>query len=275
MALKNNKSLGQHWLYNRAILDEIAELASKGAAAMCPAEHEDLARAARSVSEGHAAATPLLVLEIGPGLGTLTASLFRRFDKVVAVEFDKRLADNLPKSFPGKNLEVVNADFLKFDLSQVASPYVVAGNIPYYITSPIIEKLVKAENAPERIVLLIQKEVAERILSEKETMLSLTVKNRAKVTAGPVVLRDEFTPPPKVDSQVIVLEPHAPEVSDAVLKIAQLGFSAPRKKLLHNLLPLKSREELTQIFEKTGISVDARPADLHLKDYQRLFENML
>ena len=274
MALKNNKSLGQHWLYNREILDTIAREAALGTT--CSAEHEDLARAARSVSEGHAVPKAASVaLEIGPGLGTLTSSLLRRFDKVVAVEFDQRLAENLPKSFPGKNLEVVNADFLKFDLGSIKEPYVVAGNIPYYITSPIIEKLIKAENAPKRIVLLIQKEVAERILSEKETMLSLMVKNRANVKAGPVVLRDEFTPPPKVDSQVIILEPHEPIVSDAVLKIAQLGFSAPRKKLLHNLLPLKSRDELVKIFEKIGVSVDSRPADLHLKDYLRLFENML
>lgn len=254
MALKNNKSLGQHWLKNRAILDEIADLACDG-----------------SADES----SEKTVVEIGPGLGTLTSSLLKRFEKVVAVEFDDRLAENLPKSFPGKNLEVVNADFLKFDLNSVEGPYVVAGNIPYYITSPIIEKLIMAENAPKRIVLLIQKEVAERIVSDKETVLSLSVKNRANPIAGPVVLKGEFTPPPKVDSQVIILEPHEPVVSDAVLKIAQLGFSAPRKKLLHNLLPLKSKEELVEIFEKTGVSVDARPADLHLKDYQRLFENML
>ena len=275
MALKNNKSLGQHWLYNREILDTIAREAALGTT--CSAEHEDLARAAWELSsEGHAVPKAAsIVLEIGPGLGTLTSSLFRQFNKVIAVEFDQRLAENLPKSFPGKNLEVVNADFLKFDLGSIKEPYVVAGNIPYYITSPIIEKLITAENMPERIVLLIQKEVAERILSEKESMLSLVVKNRANVKAGPVVLRDEFTPPPKVDSQVIILEPHEPIVSDAVLKIAQLGFSAPRKKLLHNLLPLKSRDELVRIFEKIGVSVDSRPADLHLKDYLRLFENML
>ncbi len=276
MALKNNKSLGQHWLYNREILDTIAKIASEGAAAACPSDDSSQAALAKSsCSAEHIATAPSLVVEIGPGLGTLTSSLLRRFDKVIAVEFDQRLAENLPKSFPGKNLEVVNADFLKFDLGSIKEPYVVAGNIPYYITSPIIEKLITAENMPERIVLLIQKEVAERILSEKESMLSLAVKNRANVKAGPVVLRDEFTPPPKVDSQVIILEPHEPIVSDAVLKIVQLGFSAPRKKLLHNLLPLKSRDELEKIFETIGVSVEYRPADLLLKHYRRLIENML
>lgn len=238
-----NKSLGQHWLKNRAILDEIAELAGGGS----------------------------LCVEIGPGLGTLTASLLKRFDKVMAVEFDARLAENLPKSFPGKNLEVINGDFLKYDLEKVPAPYVVAGNIPYYITSPIIERILRTENRPERVVLLMQKEVAERIVSEKESVLSLMVKNRARIKLGPVVLRDEFTPPPKVDSQVLILEPKAPELSDEVFKVIKLGFVAPRKKVIHNLAPLKSKDELKEVFAKLGIDASVRPADLHLEDWQNLF----
>lgn len=243
----NNISLGQHWLKNRVILDEIAALAGGGG----------------------------LCVEIGPGLGTLTSSLLKCFDKVVAVEYDERLADNLPKSFPGKNLEVVKADFLQFDLESIKESYAVAGNIPYYITSPIIEKILKTQNLPQKVVLLIQKEVAERIADEKETMLSLFVKNRADVELGPVVKKDEFTPPPKVDSQVIVLTPHEPEISDEVFKLIRLAFVAPRKKLMHNLAPLKSKEELNEIFKKLSLDINARPADLHLKDYERLFKNMV
>ena len=254
--MKNNKSLGQHWLNNREILDYIADEAS---ASESPAEQGK---------------KPLCV-EIGPGLGTLTSSLLKRFEKVIAVEFDDRLAANLPGSFPGTNLEVVNTDFLKYDLESVPAPYIIAGNIPYYITSPIIEHILMAKNQPERAVLLMQKEVAERIVDEKETVLSLKCKNRAKVKLGAVVGREEFTPPPKVDSQVLILEPHAPEVDEAVFKIIALAFSSPRKKLLHNLLPLKSKNELIEIFSKEGISRDARPADLHLKDYERLFKSML
>ena len=244
MSLKNNTLLGQHWLKNRTLLDEIALLAGEGE----------------------------LCVEIGPGLGFLTSSLLKRFDKVIAVEYDERLADNLPKSFPGKNLEVVKGDFLEYDLGKVTEPYVIAGNIPYYITSPIIEKVLTAEKLPERVVLLIQKEVAERILSDKETMLSLFVKNRAKVSAGPVVKREEFTPPPKVDSEVIVMEPHAPEVSEGVLGLIQQGFKAPRKKLVHNLAGRKPREELEGIMMDLGISVDARPGDLSLEKWQKLHD---
>ena len=241
--MATKKYLGQHWLKNRVILDEIASLAGDGE----------------------------VCLEIGPGLGTLTSSLLKHFNKVVAVEFDKDLASKLPASFPGKNLEVVNEDILKFDLAKMPSGYVACGNIPYYITSPIIEKLLTVENLPVRVVLLMQKEVAERILSERETVLSLFVKNRAAVIAGPVVLRDEFTPPPKVDSQVLILEPHAPEVEEPVFGLIRRAFKAPRKKLIHNLSDLKSKEELVRIFTELGISPDVRPGDLHLNDYYDLY----
>lgn len=227
-----DKSLGQHWLKNRQILDEIADLAGRGS----------------------------LCIEIGPGLGTLTSSLLKRFDKVLAVEFDAKLAENLPKSFPGTNLEVVNGDILKFDFSTVSAPYTVAGNIPYYITSPIIEKLLTAENLPERIVLLMQREVAERVCSDKESGLSLFVKNRASASLGPVVLREEFEPAPKVDSQVLVLEPFkAPKYDDELLKFIGKAFKNPRKKLKHNIPGVP--EEYANL----------RPADLHLDDYYKLF----
>lgn len=224
-----DKSLGQHWLKNRAILDEIADLTGSGA----------------------------LCLEIGPGLGTLTSSLLKRFEKVLAVEFDPKLAANLPKSFPGKNLEVVNEDILKFDFSTVPTPYFVAGNIPYYITSPIVEKLLTAENLPERIVLLMQKEVAERICSDKESVLSLFVKNRATPSLGPVVLRSEFEPAPKVDSQVLILEPFrdGPKYDEEIFKVIKMAFKSPRKKLKHSI---------PNVPEKYA---NLRPENLHLDDY--------
>lgn len=249
MAAKNNKALGQHWLKNRAILDEIADEAS-----------------AVEIAEK--------CVEIGPGLGTLTSSLLKRFKQVTAVEFDARLAENLPKSFPGKNLEVINEDFLKYDLDKIEGPYVVAGNIPYYITSPIIEKVLKTKNQPQRVVLLIQKEVAERILSDKETLLSLMVKNYATPLPGEVVPKEEFTPPPKVDSQVIILEPHPQVVDENIFKIVKLGFVAPRKKVLHNLAVLKSTAEIRKILEKLGIDENARPGDIDLEKWAKISQEI-
>ena len=244
MVLKNNKSLGQHWLKDRATLDAIADYSCIFDTNLC--------------------------IEIGPGLGTLTSSLLKCFDKVIAVEYDSRLAENLPKSFPGKNLEVINMDFLKFNLESIKETYAVAGNIPYYITSPIIMKLIETKNLPKRIVLLIQKEVAERIAARdnKESVLSLSVKNRADVELGPVVKRELFTPPPKVDSQVIILDPHPPIVSEEVIKLVKRGFSAPRKKLVKNLGLEKTKAG--QVFNSLGLSPDARPADLSLSDWQNL-----
>ena len=204
--------------------------------------------------------------------------------------FDEKLAHNLPGSFPGKDLEVVNTDFLQFDLVKVPAPYVVAGNIPYYITSPIISKLLETKNQPARIVLLIQKEVAERIAAGadsafsstpagnissngKRTYFSIYVQNRAKVMLGPVVKREEFTPPPKVDSQVIILEPlTAPVISDEALNLAKRAFSAPRKKLVKNLSPFYSVDSLKTALNHLGISTDARPADLGLSDWQKLYD---
>ena len=286
MSLKNKKSLGQHWLKNREILDAIADLAVGDYlvnANSVSADHTEVTTEYESpspVTTGARDSSPQkrrlcparLVLEIGPGLGTLTSSLLKLFDKVIAVEYDERLAKNLPNSFPGKNLEVVNADFLQFDLKKIPAPYVVAGNIPYYITSPIITKLLETENPPIKIVLLIQKEVAERIAAEdgKESVLSLSVKNRADVALGPVVEKEFFTPPPKVDSQVIILTPHSPLVSDEVMKLVKLGFSAPRKKLSHNLAPLAEKTKLLEIFETLKISKDARPADLSLETWSKL-----
>ena len=233
-----NKSLGQHWLKNRVILDEIADLA-------CFKAHFGLC------------------VEIGPGLGTLTSSLLKRFDKVLSVEFDADLARKLPGSFPGKNLDVIQGDILDFDFGSISGPYAVAGNIPYYITSPIVEKLLTAPNLPERIVLLMQKEVAERICSDKESVLSLFVKNRAVASLGLVVPREDFEPVPKVDSQVLILEPfkNGPKYPDELMDFIKKAFKNPRKKLKHNIPGVP--EEYANL----------RPADLHLDDYNKIIQN--
>lgn len=253
--MKNNKSLGQHWLKNRAILDQIADLARVG-------ESNDA-----------------VCVEIGPGLGTLTSSLLRRFSKVIAIEFDSRLAQNLPKSFPGKNLEVINADILKTDVARLipdGKAYVIVGNIPYYITSPIIRQMLNLSPRPEKVVLLIQKEVAERIAAGPgdHSILSLTTQNLAEVELGPVVRAEEFTPPPKVDSQVIVLTPRGRAlVSESVINLVKHGFSSPRKKLAHNLSGYRhhSKADWQEILLPIA-RIDARAEDLSLEEWRLLDE---
>ncbi len=248
--MKNKKSLGQHWLKNRAILMEIAQLAKAPDTDIC--------------------------IEIGPGLGTLTSCLLREFQQVIAVEYDADLAKKLPGSFPGKNLQVMEGDILTLDLPKLVhdQSYCVAGNIPYYITSPIVRQVLTANPRPVKIALLMQKEVAERIAAEpgNHSLISLFVQNLAEIELGPVVKAVEFTPPPKVDSQVLVLTPYeSPIVNPACLELAKRGFMNPRKKLAGVLADAQhSREDWRNILATEGINPDARAEALSLWDWENL-----
>lgn len=247
------KSLGQHWLKDRDVLAGIADAAE--------------------------IASTDTVLEIGPGLGTLTSELLRRAEKVVAVELDGELAAKLPKQFPGTSLEVVNQDILSFDLTKLPKNYVVVANVPYYITSKIIQLLTTAVNKPRIIVLLIQKEVAERLAAEPGDMSILAVSAQiyAEVELGEVVPAEYFTPPPKVDSQVVILKtrPEAlvkPEAEKLFFRAVKAGFSAKRKKLRSSIssgLHI-SKPEAEKLLIDNGISPDDRAEQLSLDDWLRL-----
>lgn len=239
------KSLGQYWLNDRVFLDEIASSAKATDVNLC--------------------------LEIGPGTGKLTSSLLKTFERVIAVEFDSDLAKNLPNSFPGKNLTVINQDFLDFDFSSLESPYSVAGNIPYYISSPIVLKLISASPAPRKISLLLQREFAEK-LAAKKSALALTVENHADISLGSVIKKELFTPVPKVDSRILVLSPHAPLVSDSVIAFLRQGYSNPRKKLIKNL-PYNN-EKLLRAFRACNLSESARAENLTLTDWQNLYNTL-
>jgi 16S rRNA (adenine1518-N6/adenine1519-N6)-dimethyltransferase len=248
-----NKSLGQHWLKDRDVLAHIADCAD--------IQPEDT------------------VLEIGPGLGTLTSELLRRSKKVIAVEFDAELARKLPAQFPGKNLEVVQSDILSFDLSDLPAGYKVVANVPYYITSKIVQLLMTAENKPSIAVLLIQKEVAERLAARPGDMSILAVSAQlfADVSVGDVVKAIFFTPPPKVDSQVVILktrtEPFLVDMTEKeFFRIVKAGFSAKRKKLRSSLsggLSI-SKDDATAYLIAADISPDARAESLSLDDWARL-----
>ena len=247
------KSLGQHWLKDPEILAEIAAAAELAA--------DDV------------------VLEIGPGLGTLTSRLLARASAVTAVEFDGDLARKLPGQFPGKNLTVVHEDILQFDLNQLPPGHKVVANVPYYITSKIVEKLMTAEHKPSLAVLLVQKEVAQRIAAEPGEMSILAVSAQifAEAELDIEVPRQFFTPPPKVDSQVVVLRTRAeplvaPQDQKDFFRIVKAGFSAKRKKLRSSLsgglgIDKSATEEL---LKSAGISPDARAEDLAIDDWQQL-----
>lgn len=253
------KSLGQHWLHDEATLAAIAECAE--------------------VQTGDA------VLEVGPGLGTLTRELLRRGANVTAVEFDEKLATNLPnlliKDGPSEsNLTVVNEDILRFDLTQLEPGYKVVANIPYYLTSNLIRVLSESNNPFSQAAILIQKEVAQRVVAGpgQMSLLSVSAQFYCEVALGPVVPADMFTPPPKVDSQVLVLKYRdKPLFADVDTKrffqIVKAGFSQKRKTLQNSLsggLAI-SKEESKALLDKAGISASQRAQALSLDDWYRLY----
>lgn len=262
--IKNDKSLGQHWLRDREILDAIAFSAE--------------------IEDGD------FVLEIGPGLGTLTSSLLKfagKNGRILSVEFDENLAKKLPSQFPGKNLEIINADFLDFDLSELPKNYKVAANVPYYITSKIVEKLLTSENKPSVAALLVQKEVAERMAAKAGELSILAIASQiyAEVSLDILVPREFFTPPPKVDSQVVVLKSREHnlieifnsknncEVSEReFFRIVKAGFAAKRKKIAKSLSAnlAISKEQTAEILEKCKISPDLRAQDLNIEEWLKI-----
>ena len=250
-----NKSLGQHWLRDREVLADIAD-----GAQLTP---EDT------------------VLEIGPGLGTLTSELLRQAGRVVAVEFDPALARKLPGQFPGKDLTVIHEDILQFDLSSLPAGYKVVANVPYYITSKIVQRLMTSANRPTMSVLLVQKEVAERLAATPGDMsiLAISAQVYAEVRMGAVVPAELFTPPPKVDSAVVVLQTRPVSLIDGLdervfFRVVKAGFSARRKKLRSSLsggLGL-AKSDIETLLAAAAISPDARAEDLSIADWRRLVE---
>jgi len=249
------KELGQHWLTDRFILGEIADDAG--------ITKDDT------------------ILEIGPGLGTLTSELLKRAKNVIAVEFDKDLAAKLPGQFPGTNLTVVSEDILSFDLESLPKNYVVVANVPYYITSKIVQMLMTAQNKPRTAVLLVQKEVAERIAAKQGDMSILAVSAQVFAAAelGIEVPREFFTPAPKVDSQVIILNTRTTPLVEGdrekqFFRIVKAGFSAKRKKIRSSLSAglAISKPEAEVLLAKAGISPDVRAEDLAIDDWLRLLD---
>jgi 16S rRNA (adenine1518-N6/adenine1519-N6)-dimethyltransferase len=246
-------SLGQHWLHDRLILEAIADCA-----------------AINSFDT---------VLEIGPGLGTLTSVLLSRAWQVIAVEFDAELARKLPSQFPGKQLTVHNEDILHFDTSSIPHVYKLVANVPYYITSKIVQKFSTCTNMPQIMVLLVQKEVAERIVASPGSMSLMSVSAQLywDSSLGPRVDAKWFTPPPKVDSQVVILKKRIrPLVAESDQKrffhVVRAGFSERRKKLRSSLsgglhLP---KDKVDTLLAEAGISNEARAQELSIEQWQKL-----
>lgn len=248
------KSLGQHWL------TDFMSLSS-----MCDAVQ---------VADGDT------ILEIGPGVGTLTELLVERADKVIAVEFDQDLAKELPKRVPESNLHIVHQDILKFNLTELPSGYKVVANIPYYLTSNLIRVLSESSNPPEQAALLVQKEVAHRVAAKPGDMsvLSVTAQFYWEVSLGPLVPAKLFTPPPKVDSQILILKGRSKPLFEVdtkgLFRLVKAGYSNRRKTLLNSLSGglQKPKDEISVMLESAGIKTTARPQELSLEQWYALYK---
>lgn len=249
-----DKSLGQHWLFDKHSLEAMADAAE--------------------IQEGDN------VLEIGPGLGTLTQVLLKRGAHVTAVEFDKRLADDLLNKFTNENFKLVQQDVLKFDFNSLPRGYKIVANIPYYITSNLLRVICESGNRPARASLLVQKEVAERVsaISGELSILAVSVQLYAVATLGEEVPAELFSPPPKVDSQILKLhffeQPLANDV-DKVMKFVKAGFSSPRKKLRSSLAAGLgvSVEEAEKLLNSANINPDRRAQTVAIEEWLKLSEN--
>jgi 16S rRNA (adenine1518-N6/adenine1519-N6)-dimethyltransferase len=221
------------------------------------------------------------VVEIGPGLGVLTAELVKKAGNVLSIELDARLIPILKENIPAGNLEIINADALQMPLPDIA--YKLVANIPYYITSPILNHFLQpktpTEKRPTLIVLLVQKEVAEKVcaLPSDHSVLSLQVQVFGKPEIVGKVSASSFFPAPDVDSAILRITPRAePAVKDTALffRLIHATF-AQRRKTLSNSLQNglgKNKEEITAALSKAGIKPTARPQELSLPDWQRLID---
>ena len=254
--LRANKRLGQNFLQDPYVLQKIGNLAE-----IRPTD---------------------TVLEIGPGLGSLTRYLAAAAQKVVAIELDDRLFPALEAVVaPYRNIQIVHGDVLDIEPGELIQQkdYLVVANIPYYITSAVIRHLLESDPKPRRIVLTIQKEVAERICAKAGDMsllaLSVQVYGRPKIVAQ--IPAGAFYPAPKVDSSVLVTEIYPiPRVSidrlEIFFQLTKAGFSQKRKKLRNSLSAgmRLSTVETEKLLWAVDIDPQRRAETLSLEEWGKL-----
>ena len=259
-----NKKLGQNFLINDEVINGIVEASN--------IQKEDL------------------VIEIGPGLGTLTSELLENAGKVIAIELDENMLPILNDKFKlYDNFELLNEDVLKVDLNKLISENMgglskakVVANLPYYITTPIIMKLLENKLNIESITVMVQKEVADRITAKPGDKLSgsITYSVDYYAEAEKIVFVDKssFIPAPEVDSEVIKLQiREEPKVhvenEELFFKVIKASFMQRRKTLLNGLNNsgiIKDKESLKEILQKLGLSVDIRGEKLTIEQFAEL-----
>jgi 16S rRNA (adenine1518-N6/adenine1519-N6)-dimethyltransferase len=250
--MKAKKRLGQNFLHDKSVLQKIIE--------------------AGEVSKDD------LIIEVGAGKGVLTEELVKHAGSVKALEIDDDLIPMLEDKFRNtKNLEIVHEDVLNF--TPPSRPYKVIANIPYYITSPIIRHFLHS-TPPTLMILLIQKEVAQKIVSEEGSVLSLMIKMFADPEIVCTVPKEAFRPQPKVESAVIKLKtltkPRINIDTESFLKLIKIAFSQPRKTLVNNLSNglHEPKEEIEKIIEGLGLDKKIRAQKLSFMEWEKLINKL-
>ncbi len=260
--IKADKSLGQNFLISDEVVDGIVESAN--------IEKEDI------------------VIEIGPGLGVLTNLLLQKSNNVIAVELDPRMVSILKDRFKEKdNFTIIHEDILKVDLAKIInerkslnSRVKVVANLPYYISTPIIMKLLENNEIIDEIIVMVQKEVGDRLTAKTGERLAGAItyavsyySNASKVIDVP---KESFIPSPKVESVVIKLELKKnvqEENKELLFKIIKSAFAQRRKTLENALINGKivtNKEKIQEIFDKLGIEKNVRGENLSLEQYESL-----
>ncbi len=257
--MRAKKSLGQHFLRSQKALSDIVDASDPNA--------NDV------------------ILEIGPGEGVLTKRLLTFAAKVIAVEKDDNLYEFLKENFSEEirkgKLDLIHGDILEFNPQSLefyeGFPYKIIANIPYNITGAIIRKFLSTELQPELMVLLVQKEVADRIVAkkEKESILSISVKAYGKPHYISTVKAGSFAPAPKVDSAIIAIEKISKDFfrgfsEKFFFELLHAGFSSKRKKVSSNLAEVCPKEDIKTVFQNLGLDENTRAEDLDIETWGKI-----
>ncbi|MEK7506595.1 MAG: 16S rRNA (adenine(1518)-N(6)/adenine(1519)-N(6))-dimethyltransferase RsmA [Patescibacteria group bacterium] len=256
--VKPNKTLGQNFLVNPGIYQKIL--------------------AALQITPGD------IIVEVGSGLGTLTHHLARAGGKIIGIEKDRLLAEYLKKEFPvNSRVEIVNQDILEFNPKSyklAADKYKLVGNIPYYLTSRLLRTALNDWPRPKLMVLMVQKEVAQRITARppKMSLLAVSVQYYSRPEIVSYVSRGSFYPIPKVDSAIIRLQPRAKglEIRN-FFRVVKVGFANKRKQLASNLArDLKIPKQIViEELLSLNISPQRRAETLTIEEWQKIAEKLV
>ena len=236
-----------------------------------------------------------IILEIGPGIGTLTRELAHKAKRVIAVEKDPKMTAILKETLKEfKNIEIIQGDILKIQETRykIQDTYKIVANLPFYIAAPVIRKFLQLNNQPRVLVLMVQKEVAQRICASpakifasqklgrarppKMNLLAVSVQFYAKPEIISYVSKKSFWPEPKVDSAIIKISKIKNQKSkiatDIFFKVVKAGFSQPRQMLINNLAKKLEieKEKIKEVLKKNKISPSQRAETLAIKDWVQI-----